>query len=41
MQYVKSIRYFLPIYPYLVMSAAYLVVSFVGLGSRAALGSQG
>jgi 4-amino-4-deoxy-L-arabinose transferase-like glycosyltransferase len=27
MQYVKSIRYFLPIYPYLVMFAAYLVVA--------------
>ena len=27
MQYVKSIRYFLPIYPYLVMFAAYLVVT--------------
>jgi YYY domain-containing protein len=27
MQYVKSIRYFLPIYPYLAMFAAYLVVS--------------
>ncbi len=27
MQYVKSIRYFMPIYPYLAMFAAYLVVS--------------
>jgi YYY domain-containing protein len=27
MQYVKSIRYFLPIYPFLVMFAAYLVIS--------------
>ncbi|NIV37015.1 MAG: hypothetical protein GWN58_48560, partial [Anaerolineae bacterium] len=27
MQYVKSVRYFLPIYPYLAMFAAYLVIS--------------
>ncbi len=30
MQYVKSIRYFLPIYPYLAMFAGYLVVSTLG-----------
>jgi YYY domain-containing protein len=42
MQYVKSVRYFLPLYPYLVMFAAYLVVSVWDWAkSRAAAAAPG
>ena len=41
MQYVKSVRYFLPIYPFLAMFAAYLVVSAWDWAKGTALGRQG